>query len=251
VPRRKLTDEEYQKKLIASGDLPRHVAVIMDGNGRWARQRGLPRVAGHRAARKSVRDTVEAAAQLGLKILTLYTFSRENWNRPDDEVSALMGFLKDTLREELQDLSTNNVKLNAIGRLDELPEGVRAELENAIATLSSNDGLILNLALSYSGRTEIVDAVNKIVGLAKAGEISAGDIDEAGFRRFLYSPELPDPDLLIRTSGEIRLSNFLLWQIAYAEIWITPVLWPDFRRRHLYQAIESFQVRERRFGKVT
>jgi undecaprenyl diphosphate synthase len=251
LPRRKLSDQEHQRKIIEAGDLPRHVAVIMDGNGRWARQRGLPRVAGHRAARKSVRDTVEAAAQLGLNILTLYTFSRENWNRPDDEVNALMGFLKDTLREEIDDLKTNNVVLNAVGRIDELPKAVRAELENAIETLSENDGLILNLALSYSGRTEILDAVRKIVGLAEAGEISEGDIDETVFKKFLYAPKLPDPDLLIRTSGEVRLSNFLLWQIAYAEIWITPVLWPDFRRRHLYQAIESFQVRERRFGKVT
>lgn len=228
--------------------LPSHVAIIMDGNGRWARRRHLPRIAGHAAARKAVRDVVAAAADLGLRELTLYTFSMENWRRPRSEVSALMHLLDQTLKEQVDDMDRDNIRLNAIGRLDLLPKYARSRLDRSVEQLSGNTGLRLNLALSYGGRTEILDAVRAIVRAARRGDVRPGDVDENLLREHLYAPDLPDPDLLIRTSGELRVSNFLLWQMAYSEIYVTDVLWPDFRRRHLYEALADYQSRERRFG---
>jgi undecaprenyl diphosphate synthase len=230
--------------------LPSHVAIIMDGNGRWARRRGLPRVAGHAAARAAVRDVVRAASDLGLSDLTLYTFSMENWSRPRREVSALMHLLDQTLAEQLAEMDEGNVHLRVLGRLDLLPKYARSRLDGAIRRLSQNDGLNLNLAISYGGRAEIVDAVRAVAGQVERGELKPSQIDEELFRSFLYLPDLSDPDLLIRTSGEVRISNFLLWQIAYSEIYVTEVLWPDFRRKHLHEAIAVYQGRDRRFGRL-
>jgi undecaprenyl diphosphate synthase len=240
-----------ERQIKRKGNLPRHVAVIMDGNGRWARRRGLPRIAGHRAAIKAVRDVVKGCGSLGIGYLTLYTFSVENWKRPAREVGALMRFLRDTLRKETEELDRNNVTLGAIGRLDDLPEPVREALAVAIDALRANTGLHLILALSYGGRAEIVDAMRRIGKDIKGGRLSPGDIDDALFRSYLYAPSIPDPDLLIRTSGEMRVSNFLLWQIAYSELWVTDTLWPDFRKQQLYEAVSDYQERERRFGRVS
>jgi undecaprenyl diphosphate synthase len=239
-----------KEMIMARGNLPRHIAIIMDGNGRWATRQGLPRISGHHAARRSVREAVEACADLGIGYLTLYTFSIENWNRPKHEVVALMNFLKVVLRDEVEELRKNNVRLNAWGRLQNLPDPVRAELDRSIASLAGNTGLQLNLALSYGGRAEIVDAVRKIVDEVQGGRLDPGSLDEDVFARYLYTAETPAPDLLIRTSGEMRLSNFLLWQLAYSEIYVTDVLWPDFRRQHLEEAIIAYQGRDRRFGRV-
>jgi undecaprenyl diphosphate synthase len=248
-----MTDKELEKteeNLKKAGALPTHVAIIMDGNGRWAKKRGLPRIAGHRAGIKAVREVVKGCGSLGIDYLTLYTFSTENWNRPKTEVNALMRFLRGTLKRERAELDKNNVRLSAIGRIGDLPDAVRAELARSIEFLSGNTGLNLILALSYSGRTEILDAVRSIAGEAAAGRVKPSQLDEAAFKSYLYRGDVPDPDLLIRTSGELRISNFLLWQIAYSEIWVTDVLWPDFRRKHLYQGVAEYQKRERRFGRV-
>jgi undecaprenyl diphosphate synthase len=231
------------------GNLPRHIAIIMDGNGRWARARGVPRLMGHRAGRESVREAVKGCVALGVEVLTLYTFSTENWSRPRSEVRALMGILRRTLREERRELRENNVRLRVIGRVDDLPPEVRASIDETEAYLSQSTGLLLNLALSYSGRTEIVDAVRRLVAERERGD-GSGVVDESALARHLYTSGLPDPDLLIRTSGEMRLSNFMLWQLAYTELWITDTLWPDFRRNHLFHAVADFQRRERRFGRV-
>ena len=228
--------------------LPRHVAIIMDGNGRWAKRRGLPRVEGHRAGVAAVRDSVESAARLGLGHLTLYAFSVENWKRPRAEVWTLMNLLKDYLRRELDTLVRNDIRFEPVGRWRELDPSVVSALERAIAGTAHCRGMRFNIALNYSGRTEIVDACRKIVADWAAGK--PVEIDEATISNSLSTAGQPDPDLLIRTSGELRVSNFLLWQIAYAEIWVTPVLWPDFRRQHLFEAIVEFQRRERRFGGV-
>ena len=224
--------------------LPRHVAVIMDGNGRWARERRLPRVAGHRAGIQSVRETLETSARLGLEVLSLYAFSRENWKRPRAEVSTLMDLLREYLAKERQKLVEHDIRLQVIGRVEELPAAAREELRKAVEMTRENKGLRFNLALSYGGRTEIVDACRAIVS---AG-IEAERVDAELFASRLYTAGQPDPDLLIRTSGEMRISNFLLWQIAYAEIWVTDTLWPDFRRRHLFRALIEYQGRERRYG---
>jgi undecaprenyl diphosphate synthase len=242
--------EELHQRVVAAGNLPKHVAIIMDGNGRWARRQGLARVHGHRAGRTPVREVIEAAARLRVEVVTLYTFSIENWSRPAAEIKALMTFLKDTLREERDELARNNVRLMAIGRIDDLPSDVRDELDAAIDALSKNTGLIVNLALSYGGRAEIVDAVRALAASSPSGAISPDEITEEAISARLYTSGLPDPDLLIRTSGELRISNFLLWQLAYAEIHVTDVLWPDFRKEHLYRAIQDYQNRERRFGRV-
>jgi undecaprenyl diphosphate synthase len=242
LPTRTLTPEQ----LKARGNLPRHIAIIMDGNGRWAKARGVPRLMGHRAGRESVREAINGCVALGVDVLTLYTFSTENWNRPAREVKALMAILRQTLRAERRELRGNNVRLQTIGRPGDLPREVVAAIEETQEYLKDCDGLLLNLALSYSGRAEIMDAVRRLLGERPA----AARIDEACFGRYLYTAGLPDPDLLIRTSGEMRISNFMLWQLAYTELWITDTLWPDFRRRHLYQAVADFQGRERRFGRV-
>ena len=232
---------------VAFDRLPAHVAIIMDGNGRWAAQRHLPRVEGHRAGIESVRDTVECAARLGIQVLTLYAFSVENWKRPVTEVSTLMMLLKRYLRSELTTLLRNDIRFRVIGRIDELAPDIQAELKEAIARTSGNRGMLFNIALNYGGRAEIVDAARRAI---EAG-VRAEDLDETRFASFLYTAGQPDPDLMIRTSGEMRVSNYLLWQIAYAEIYVTDTLWPDFRRRHLIDAVLAYQKRERRYGGIT
>ncbi len=231
--------------------LPRHVAIIMDGNGRWANTRNLPRAAGHRAGIQAVRDVVETSARLGLSVLTLYAFSVENWKRPRREVDTLMGLLREYLRKELMTLQRNNIAFNVIGRVEELSAAIRRELTEGMEATRGNSGLLFNIALSYGGRAEIVDACNRILHdrLHDSGA-PAAPVDEALFARYLYTAGQPDPDLLIRTSGELRISNFLLWQIAYAEIWVTDTLWPDFRKREFLQAIVDYQKRERRYGRL-
>jgi undecaprenyl diphosphate synthase len=221
------------------------VAIIMDGNGRWAKARGVPRLMGHRAGRESVREAVKGCSSLGVEVLTLYTFSIENWQRPAGEVAALMTILRQTLRAERKELRENNVRLGVIGRPSDLPKPVRDEIADTQAYLESCTGMQLNLALSYSGRAELVDAVRRLVD----DSIASAHINDELLASYLYTAGLPDPDLLIRTSGEMRLSNFMLWQLAYTELWITETLWPDFRRRHLFQAVAEFQGRERRFGR--
>jgi undecaprenyl diphosphate synthase len=222
----------------------------MDGNGRWARSRGLQRLAGHRAGVTAVRESVRGCAELGVEVLTLYAFSVENWQRPRAEIEGLMRVLKQTLRGEQAELDENDVHLETIGRVEDLPADVRKQIDKTRAALADNRGLLLNLALSYGGRPEIVAAVKRTLAEVAAGRIAPENVDEETFASFLYTGGLPDPDLLIRTSGELRVSNFLLWQIAYSEMWVTPVLWPDFRREHLFQAIRDYQQRERRFGRV-
>jgi undecaprenyl diphosphate synthase len=227
--------------------LPVHVAVIMDGNGRWAAQRRLPRVEGHRAGIDAVRDTVETAARLGIKVLTLYAFSVENWKRPASEVSTLMLLLKRYLRSELNTLLRNNIRFRVIGRVEELSRDIQDELRDATERTAPNGGMLFNIALNYGGRAEIVDAARRALRAGMRPE----ELDEDHFAQFLYTSGQPDPDLLIRTSGEMRVSNFLLWQIAYAEIYVTETLWPDFRRRHLLEAVLAYQKRERRYGGIT
>ena len=231
------------------GNIPTHVAVIMDGNGRWAQSRNLPRPVGHKYGVESVQDIVRTAAELGVKILTLYAFSTENWNRPPLEVQALMGLLKTFLQSELKTITANNVSLRCLGEEERLPSEVRQVLDNAIAQTADNDGLILNLALSYGGRNEIVRAVRQIGADCRQGLIKPEEIDEALISAHLDTAGQPDPDLLIRTGGESRLSNFLLWQLSYAEIYITDTLWPDFRKKDFITALTDFQKRQRRFGK--
>ena len=246
MPARSLTPED----LIRRGNLPRHIAIIMDGNGRWAKARGVPRLMGHRAGRESVREVVKGCVALGIEALTLYTFSIENWNRPRREVQALMEILRKTLREECRELREQNVRLMVSGRLDDLPAPVRAAIGETCRALESCDGLRLNLALSYSGRSELCDAITHMLHDYAREPFDPGSVDEAFVSGYLSTSGLPDPDLLIRTSGEMRLSNFMLWQLAYTELWITDTLWPDFRRRHLYQAVGDYQGRDRRFGRV-
>jgi undecaprenyl diphosphate synthase len=226
--------------------LPRHVAIIMDGNGRWAEARRLPRVEGHRAGTEAVRDTVETSARIGISVLTLYAFSVENWKRPDTEVSALMGLLKHYLRAELKTLLRNNIRFRVIGQVERLSKDILTELRAAEERTATNTGMLFNIALSYGGRAEIVDAARRAI---RAGT-DPDRLDEATFSSFLYTAGQPDPDLLIRTSGEMRVSNFLLWQIAYAEIWVTDALWPDFRARHLLEGILEYQKRDRRYGAI-
>lgn len=227
--------------------LPAHVAVIMDGNGRWAAQRHLPRVEGHRAGIEGVRDTVETAARLGIQVLTLYAFSVENWKRPVSEISTLMMLLKRYLRSELNTLLRNDIRFRVIGRIESLAPDIQDELNLAVQRTASNRGMQFNIALNYGGRAEIVDAVRRVI---EAG-LRPEDLDEARFAQFLYTAGQPDPDLLIRTSGEMRVSNYLLWQIAYAEIYVTETLWPDFRRCHLLEAVLAYQKRERRYGGIS
>jgi undecaprenyl diphosphate synthase len=242
--------EETLLEKIDFTRLPRHIAVIMDGNGRWARARKLPRVEGHRAGIASVREIVETAARLELPVITLYAFSVENWKRPRYEVATLMMLLKEYLRKELSTLMENNIRFVPIGRVEGLDPSVQRELRFAEGETSKNGGLRFQIALNYGGRAEIVDTCNRIMALLREREMSDAVIDEQFFSDHLYTANIDDPDLLIRTSGELRVSNFLLWQIAYAEIHVTKVLWPDFRRRHLFEAIIDFQSRERRYGAV-
>ncbi len=233
---------------IKKGQIPKHVAIIMDGNGRWARERGLPRLAGHRAGVEAIRKVLQAARETGITYMTLYAFSAENWRRPAREVKGLMKLLKETIRRELDELNTNGVRVNVIGRWHEFPTDLTDEIERAIELTAQNQKGVLNLALNYGGRTEIIDAVKKIVEAVLDGYQDPEQIDAETFEKYLYAPGTPPPDLLVRTSGEMRISNFLLWQIAYAEIWVTPVLWPDFGRNDLFEAIKGFQQRRRRYG---
>ena len=225
--------------------LPAHIAIIMDGNGRWAKKRRLPRIFGHRAGMKTVRETVETCSELGVKVLTLYAFSTENWVRPENEITGLMTILKAYLKSELGTMLKNNVRLSVIGDISKLPESARSELLKSIEKTRNNTGLTLNLALNYGGRQDILRAVKKAV------EKGLKNIDEEGFSSLLFTAKLPDPDLVIRTSGEMRVSNFLLWQIAYSELYVTPILWPDFKAKDLYEAIFEYQQRERRYGGVS
>jgi undecaprenyl diphosphate synthase len=236
--------DESLARRINFEQLPAHVAIIMDGNGRWAAQRHLPRVEGHRAGIAAVRDVVETAARVGIDALTLYAFSIENWKRPRSEINTLMMLLKRYIRLELDTLNGNNIKFGVIGRPDALPADVQRELEFGIQQTETNTGMLFNIALNYGGRAEIVDAARRAITAGIAPE----DLDERQFGEFLYTAGQPDPDLLIRTSGEMRVSNFLLWQIAYSEIWVTETLWPDFRRRDLLEALAAYQKRDRRYG---
>ena len=238
--------DEALARQVNVDQLPAHVAVIMDGNGRWAAQRHLPRVEGHRAGIDSVRDVVETSARLGINVLTLYAFSVENWKRPRAEVAVLMSLLKRYIRLELSSLLQNNIRFRVIGRADALSADVQHELDLGIRKTENNTGMLFNIALNYGGRAEIVDAAKR----AMLSGMNPADLDEARFGDFLYTAGQPDPDLLIRTSGEMRVSNFLLWQIAYAEIWVTDTLWPDFRRRDLLNAIIAYQKRDRRYGGI-
>ncbi|HUL45347.1 MAG TPA: isoprenyl transferase [Bacteroidota bacterium] len=244
-------DKRAQLELRRSGDIPVHIAVIMDGNGRWAKKRGLPRIAGHNEGVESVRDIVEACGQVGVKYLTLYAFSTENWKRPKDEVSLLMRLLMRALRDETDKLHKNNVSVNTIGETGSLPAEVQTELYDAIERTKENTGLKLYLALSYSGRWDITRAFRQMAHDLENRSITPQLIDEKMVERYLSTNTVPDPDLLIRTSGEFRLSNFLLWQLAYSEIYISQAYWPDFRRGELYEAISNYQQRERRFGLVS
>lgn len=231
-------------------NIPQHIAIIMDGNGRWAKSKDSPRIEGHRAGIHVVRDIVKACGEWGVKYLTLYSFSIENWRRPGSEVKALMLLLKTFLRRELPELMKNQVRLMAIGRLGQLPEGVQKELKRTIEKTKNNTGLSLVLALSYGGRTEIIDATRRLMEEALRNQISPEKLDEHLFSKYLYTADIPDPDLLIRTSGEMRVSNFLLWQISYSEIWVTDTLWPNFTREELKKAMSDFSGRQRRFGGI-
>jgi undecaprenyl diphosphate synthase len=239
------------KDQIDFSRLPQHIAIIMDGNGRWAKEKGKLRVFGHRNGVRSVRDVVEGAGEIGVKYITLYTFSAENWNRPKVEVSAIMELMISTINKEINNFMKNNVRLNAIGDLKMLPEKCYVELTGAMNKTAGNKGLVLTLALSYSSRREIVRAAKKLAGKVQRGELKIDDIDEETFENNLYTSGMPNPELLIRTSGEYRISNYLLWQIAYAELYFTPKLWPDFRREDLFEAIIDYQKRERRFGMIS
>ncbi len=239
------------KEHIDFNNLPRHVAVIMDGNGRWAKKKGAMRIFGHRNAVQAVRDVTEGCGEIGIKYLTLYAFSTENWSRPKEEVEGLMELLVNTLKQEIKTLMENQVKLITIGDTSNLPEDCQKNLEWAVNTTKNNSGLTLILALSYSGRWELARAMKAIAEKVKSGVLTEAQINEEMISQHLQTAGIPDPELLIRTSGEMRVSNFLLWQIAYSELYITPTLWPDFRKEHLYEAIWSYQQRERRFGKTS
>ncbi len=242
---------EDLKSQINPDKLPRHIALIMDGNGRWAKQHGQPRVFGHRNGVKAVRETTEAAAELGIEYLTLYAFSTENWKRPQTEVGALMRLLVDTLHKEINTLSKNNIRLQAIGQVERLPEKTYQALQEGIKRTAGNTRMTLVLALNYSSKWDIVQAAAKLAEKVLNKEMLPGEIDEAAFSNALSTAGMPDPELLIRTSGEFRISNFLLWQIAYAELYFTPVFWPEFRKKNLYEAILDYQQRERRFGQIS
>jgi len=241
--------ELLEAGLLAQIDLerlPQHIAVIMDGNGRWAKRRRLPRIAGHRAGIRAVRQAVEACARLGVPYLTLYAFSIENWKRPHTEIKLLMALLREYLRKEIVELNRQNIRLAVIGRVGELPKSVQADLQTAIEKTQRNTGMRLTLALNYGARAELIDAVRALAEQLKHN--GTVHIDEATFSQYLYTRDVPDPDLLVRTSGELRLSNFLLWQVAYSEIWVTETLWPDFTQTDLFRAIIDYQKRERRYG---
>lgn len=243
--------EKLKSDVVSRGNLPKHVAIIMDGNGRWAKSRSKPRIFGHRAGVKTVRRITELAGELGLETLTLYTFSSENWKRPRVEVSALMNLLLDTITKEVDDLHRNNVRLTVIGDLDSMPKGPRKGMLDGVERTAKNTGLNLNLALNYGSRQEILQAVQAIAAAVEKGELKVSEINDTTISSYLFTANIPDPDLLIRTSGEFRLSNFLLWQLAYTEIFVTPVFWPAFEEKDFLEAIWDYQKRERRYGQVS
>lgn len=245
------TEKKSIEETKSKGNIPVHIAIIMDGNGRWAKKRNLPRVAGHQKGVDSVRAVVETCVGLGVKYLTLYTFSTENWKRPKDEVSTLMRLIVKSLQNETDELNTNNIRLTTIGNVNSLPEIVMQELQQAVSKTSANTGMTLNLALSYSGRWELVEAVKNITAQAAAGNLKSDEVSEELISKSLTTSGMPDPDLLIRSGGEFRISNFLLWQIAYSEIFVSDTLWPEFRSKHLIEAVKNYQKRERRFGLVS
>jgi undecaprenyl diphosphate synthase len=242
---------ELLDRIRLSGDVPRHVAIIMDGNGRWARQRGLPRHMGHREGMKAVREAIEGAVEAGVEILTLFAFSTENWQRPAKEVSALMALLQLYARKELQELRQRGVEVHVLGELDRVDDATRKAIDTIVEGTRAGDALRLNLMISYGGREEIVRAARELARRVADGELAPDDIDEEALQSGLFTSGVPDPDLLIRTSGEYRISNFLLWQLAYTELHISPVLWPDFNRETLFEAVADYQRRERRFGRVS
>ncbi len=246
-----MDENELKEKILDHGNIPAHIAIIMDGNGRWAKGKGLTRLKGHEEGIKSVRAVVEGGGELGIKVLTLYTFSKENWRRPKNEISGLWKLLIQSVKREVPELKEKNVQLKTIGALNDLPLTARQGVKYAIRELKKNTGLIVNLALSYSSRLEISDAVKAIAKKVANKQISPNQIDEQLVSEHLYTADLPDPDLLIRTSGENRISNFLLWQIAYSELFVTKILWPDFRKKEFFEAIFSYQQRERRYGMVS
>ena len=251
--KKKLTSSDFKtiEQLKKKGNVPSHIAIIMDGNGRWAKKRGLPRAAGHKKGVETVRDMVQACSELGVAYLTLYTFSTENWKRPQEEVTTLMRLIVKSLKNETDELNVNNVRLTTIGDTSSLPRIVQLELEQAVAKTSNNTGLTLNLALSYSGKWELIKAVKNISRQVQENKLTVDDIDEKIIAANLETRNMPDPDLLIRSGGEYRVSNFLLWQLAYAELYISEVLWPDFKTKNLLEALTSFQNRERRFGQIS
>jgi len=240
-----------QERSLQPDAIPRHVAIIMDGNGRWAQDRGLSRIEGHRQGLEAVRAVIRAAHELGIEFVTLYAFSLENWNRPEDEVGELMRLLEHYMESELDEVMRNGIRVRSIGRRDRLPKSVLEKLENAEEKTRENREMHLVFALSYGGRQEIVDAVRQLLRDAENGKIDPEALDEKTFAEYLYDPEIPDPDLLIRTGGESRVSNFLLWQIAYTEIFVTDVRWPDFRKNHLVEALRDYEGRERRYGRTS
>jgi undecaprenyl diphosphate synthase len=244
-----MTPDDLQK-VRAGGKIPGHIAIIMDGNGRWARQRGLPRHAGHREGMKSVREALEGSIELGVDVLTLFAFSTENWNRPPREISALMGLLELYARKEKAELISQGVRVHVLGELERLSNRTRRAVDGIMEATSGGESLRLNLMISYSGRREIIHAVRSLARKVDEGDLSPDEIEDENFQEFLFTRGIPDPDLLVRTSGELRISNFMLWQLAYTEIHITPVLWPDFTRQDLFAAVLDFQKRERRFGRV-
>jgi len=245
-----MNKEELRELIKKNANIPIHIAIIMDGNGRWAKQRSLPRVAGHREGINSVREITRICGEIGIKHLTLYTFSTENWLRPQTEVSALMKLLLTTIRKEVKSLHKNNVKLTTIGAFSDLPKSARKGIEEGMEITKNNTGLNLNLALSYGSRQEIMQAIQQIAHKVEIGELKVDEINQEQFENSLYTNKMPDPDFLIRTGGEFRVSNFLLWQIAYTEIYVTDTYWPAFREKQLLEAIIDFQSRERRFGKI-
>ncbi len=245
-----MREDDLKQEILDNGNIPRHVAIIMDGNGRWAQMRGRPRVFGHRRGMESVRAVVEASRELGVEVLTLYAFSEENWKRPEAEIKALMVILRNYIRRERRQLRDNGIRVGCIGHWERIESSSRKAIQEAIEFTSGQNRMLLNLAISYGSRTEILEATRKLCGEAAAGRIAPDKIDEEMFSSSLYTSGLPDPDLLIRTSGEMRISNFLLWQIAYTELYISQVLWPDFRKEHFYEAVAAFQKRERRYGMV-
>jgi undecaprenyl diphosphate synthase len=243
--------DELLRQVKVNGGLPAHVAIIMDGNGRWARERALPRPFGHKAGMQAVREVVEGALAAGVDVLTVFAFSQENWQRPADEIFALMELLEEYIAKEMAELKTRGVTVRFLGDLDRLPDSQRAAVERLMAHTGGGSRLALNICISYGGRAELARAARLLAEEARAGRLDPAEIDEDAVAARLYTADFPDPDLLIRTSGELRLSNFLLWQLAYAELYVTPVLWPDFSRRHLFEAILEYQRRDRRFGKVS